>query len=151
MVSLLCNFALISNMYLFRENTPVSNHNLQIFVQLNTDLFKVLRDSLIYSDLYPPCQIKGVSIFRARLSPRPRHRSVPSAYALHAAAQTAPMRMGPVDSKEHAVKRALVVFVSCCCLPLIDTMITPIFSVRIPLKRYETARTRKQCFSHFVT
>ena len=55
MVSLLCNFALISNMYLFRENTPVSNHNLQIFVQLNTDLFKVLRDSLIYSDLYPPC------------------------------------------------------------------------------------------------
>ena len=78
-------------------------------------------------------------MFRARLSPRPRHRSVPSAYALHAAARTAPMRIGPVYSKQHAVKRAVAMFVSCCCLPLIDTMITPMFSVRIPLKRYETA------------
>ena len=137
------HYALVSRKHQYfciicKQNLALFTFNVQSFAKF-ADLFRFV----------PPCQIKGVSIFRARLSPRPRHRSVPSAYALHAAARTAPMRIEPVYSKQHAVKRAVAMFVSCCCLPLIDTMITPMFSVRTPLKQYETTRTRKTMFFTF--
>ena len=135
-------------MYRFCRNSPIFSVFICKTPIYAREIFKVLRDSLIYSDLYPPVRERGFRRSGAA-APRPTHRSVPSAYALHAAARTAPMRIEPVYSKQHAVKRAVAMFVSCCCLPLIDTMITPMFSVRTPLKQYETTRTRKTMFFTF--
>lgn len=75
-------------MYRFCRNSPIFSVFICKIPIYAREIFKVLRDLLIYSDLYPPVRERGFRRSGAA-APRPTHRSVPSAFALHAAARTA--------------------------------------------------------------
>ena len=97
-------------MYRFCRNPPIFSVFICKIPIYAREIFKVLRDLLIYSDLYPPVRERGYLYFGRGCRRALGTGSVPSACALHATARTAPMRIRPVDSKKHALKSVLLLY-----------------------------------------